>query len=308
MKKKTKKLIKKIFIISGIILAVLLFFGLIWYGGTHGWFQSIINLNQNQSTPSPDDVESQYASYKNSLWFTPNTICKVDSTTGYLDTNIPNGVCTIFIMKEGWDIWDSINLNSNGDYSQSGIIDVVGVAHFIAVCCDSKGNCKISNEATLTVNDCNSICSDTDGGKMFYIGGKVTTKLGSMYDTCQPNKMDLLEFYCEDGVQKSMGIGCINGCQEGENGDYCKTVPDFIICHDGDVGIEPFEEQLQTVSTCHDNTQTVTDHCYEGTDSLIEYYCSPTGSPEAERTCDYVSYNCPGMLPGSHCENGACVY
>ncbi len=77
-------------------------------------------------------------------------------------------------------------------------------------------------------------CTDTDGGKMFNIGGKVTTALGSMYDTCQPNGMDLLEFYCEGvpPVQKSTGIGCANGCIDSANGDYCSPTK---IWHSGDI-------------------------------------------------------------------------
>lgn len=66
-----------------------------------------------------------------------------------------------------------------------------------------------------------SPCIDSDGGKMFNTGGKVTTALGNMYDTCQPNGMDLLEFYCENDVQKSTGIGCPNGCIDSPSGDYC---------------------------------------------------------------------------------------
>jgi hypothetical protein len=184
-------------------------------------------------------------------------------------------------------------------------MNTLGTFTFRAIC----GTCATS-PVTLTVNKINpaSTCTETDGGIMYYIGGKVTTSLGSMYDSCQPNGMDLLEFYCDAfGMKSSSGIGCINGCQEDVNGDYCKTQPDFIICHDSDSSLVPFEEQLKVRGTCHDNTQSIQDYCFEGGDHLIEYYCSPTGSPEAERTCDYVSYNCPGMIPGSHCENGRCV-
>lgn len=99
----------------------------------------------------------------------------------------------------------------------------------------NQGNEGSSSNGGETLNPPNSApnptCTDSDGGKIFNIGGKVTTSLGNMYDTCQPNGMDLLEFYCENGVQKSAGIGCINGCVDSASGDYCSPTK---IWHSGD--------------------------------------------------------------------------
>jgi|GEM_PF-4879822 len=77
----------------------------------------------------------------------------------------------------------------------------------------------------------NPTCTDSDGGINYNVGGKVTTALGIMYDTCQPNQMDLLELYCDNGIQKSSGIGCPNGCIDSANGDYCSPTK---IWHSGD--------------------------------------------------------------------------
>lgn len=78
-------------------------------------------------------------------------------------------------------------------------------------------------------------CVDSDGGKIYNVGGNVRTSLGIMYDTCQPNGMDLLEMYCENGGQKSAGIGCPNGCIEGASGDYCSSTH---VWHPGDTVME----------------------------------------------------------------------
>ena len=76
---------------------------------------------------------------------------------------------------------------------------------------------------------------------MYYVPGKVTTSLGNVYDTCQPNGMDLLEFYCDDfGMKASSGIGCINGCTQGVNGGYCNT--------DGNGPVSTTTTTLATVS------------------------------------------------------------
>jgi hypothetical protein len=144
-------------IIGAIILVLIL--------ANKGYFQGFsfsINPNSENSvtpvTPTPDKV-TEFVSYSNILSFSPNPACTGNSVTGSINSNIPNGVCTLFYMGEGWTPYATFDLNANGDVSASRVIAVPGMVRFQATCCDASGNCKISNEVSLTIN----VCIDSDG-------------------------------------------------------------------------------------------------------------------------------------------------
>lgn len=276
------------------------------YGGSHGWFKgsfSTINNNEAAATPSPNNNFDEYQSYSVLLSFSPSPGCVGDVITGSIDSNIPNGVCSLF-MKTGtdWQFLQNYNLNANGDVSDANEINTAGTALFRAICCDSSGNCKISNEVSLTINSCSNAasCTDTDGGIMYYVAGKVTTSLGSMYDTCQPNGMDLLEFYCDDlGNQASSGIGCPDGCTQSISGGYCNTPQNAPTCTDSDGGLD-----FTTAGNCQSSVQKLgfSDGC-ESSTIVKEYYC------DTDFTCKYTTVGCHvgWMCIGGKCAQPRCA-
>jgi hypothetical protein len=266
------------------IIIVIIIAAVLLYMGNHGMFKSIFNIGGDNInpplTPSPDKI-TEYLSYSNILSINPSTICVGQSTTGSINTNIPRGVCSIYskIGSGAWTLLSNVNLDANGDYSQSsGSITTAGTAMLNAVCCDGAGNCKVSNQVTLTVNNCYLCC--------------LAMGVNACYENnCPPA-----------GVRISGPYNTLPLCQASCNGE---TEP--VICYDSDIGLSPFEEQLKFAGFCTDSSGTYSDYCYEGTDHLIEYYCEPLSSPPSERHCGYTSYNCPGMIPGSTCIDGKCV-
>ena len=140
----------KMYWVIGIILLLII-------GFNQGWFKDIFGKNVTPITPTPEKVV-EFQTYNVLLSFSPNPMCAGSSMTGSLDTNIPNGECTLFYMGEGWTPYATFDLNANGDVSASRVIAVAGTVQFQAVCCDAQGNCKISNTVSLTVRIC-----DTDG-------------------------------------------------------------------------------------------------------------------------------------------------
>jgi hypothetical protein len=185
---------------------------LIIFGFSQGWFKNIFTFNIggnniNLSTPTPDNVDP-YTPYTVSLNFNPNPTCVGDSVMGSIDSNIPNGVCTLFFMEDGWEVYDTFNLDINGDVSASQVISVPGTTNLRAVCCDLNGNCKISNIVDLVVRFCSSPppesgpedeswCYDSDAGSEQYnIQGHCEDSFSSVgySDTCDGgfNK----EYYC----------------------------------------------------------------------------------------------------------------
>lgn len=146
-----------------LILIGIILIGLIWYGGTHDWFNiNITNIiPESPKTPYPIEITpaKEYISYNVNLDINPNSICSGGTITGIISTNIPNGVCSIFEDSSGtYRLLMNINLDINGDYTQTNRIYPLGVANVVAVCCDLSNNCKLSNVERLQVVTC-----DTDG-------------------------------------------------------------------------------------------------------------------------------------------------
>ena len=107
-------------------------------------------------------------------------------------------------------------------------------------CYDSQGN-SIIDEVVIPVTSLNQTCTDSDGGKNFYVYGYTTGKdeqgnVGSHYDVCSesvqyPNYVNegpyLSETYCENGISKRYVFECPNGCKNG----VCvkEGTPDLIV-------------------------------------------------------------------------------
>jgi len=107
---------------------------------------------------------NEYQSYWLTIRISPTTICVGDSITGSITSNIYNGICSIFLNPgNDWTLFGNINLDSSGSFSTNQRINTVGQATFRAVCCDNNNNCKISNDVSLTINQCGNPDSDGDG-------------------------------------------------------------------------------------------------------------------------------------------------
>lgn len=327
MKKKTKKIIFWTILISSILILA----GVIVYGGLNswfsGWFQFTIKVPQ-PFTPTPDKVK-EYLSYSVYLTLNPSNMCVGQSSTGTINSNIFNGICSIFIQNSGsWTLYSNVNLNSNGYYSETQRVDTPGIASFQAVCCDSQDNCKISNQVTLTVricdNDGDGIPDDTDpddDNDGYSDEEEIEAGTDPLDATSHPsgtgcNAQCISKGFVSGRGPFESGSSCI-GTEvieylAGESGLICCCLPEAepIICYDSDSGLSPFEEQLKTAGTCTDSTGTYYDSCIDG-NHLSELYCGPLGlAPELRHCMGFPaegSQNCPGWIPGSTCDAGKCV-
>jgi len=200
---------------------------------SNNYFSTTENDYITQDTNNPSNTG---ISYQISVWLTPNTICTGGTTVGNIDTNMPNGICRLYIKTSltNWQLLDIVTLNSNGKYSQSRQVDIPGTAYVYANCCDSNNNCKNSNTATLIVNICNSenpepSCIDSDNGKISTILGNCQDSYHQLgyQDSCSSSS-SVLEYFCGSDLTchseiASCPVGwvCINGacmqppCQSG---------------------------------------------------------------------------------------------
>lgn len=114
---------------------------------------------QPQITPDPSEPES--TNYWVNLRVDPTRICVGESSTGNIISNMPNALCVILSNTgSGYQFYQNAVLDSTGRYSRAQVVSVVGTAQLRATCADSNGNYRISNVATLVVDDCDS---DGDG-------------------------------------------------------------------------------------------------------------------------------------------------
>lgn len=306
MKQKKKNDYTLLFIGLGVV-AVILFV----YGGQQGWFKQIYTItNQYGATGVNQDANTftqNYQQYTNNLYFEQNTICVGDTAKAIVDTNIANGQCTIFAKTNNvWEIYKNVKLNGNGDYLESKAILAVGVASFRVICCDANNNCRVSNDASVTVNVCAqpqppavNTCTDTDNGIKEYLAGKVTANGVDHFDNCQGGSV--LEYYCDGfNMLRTSLIACDNGCSQSISGGFCETPPVQPVCADTDSNLG-YTAYLGVTGTCTDSAGIKTDTCVDGA-MLKEYYCE--GSPQ---TCGYTTYNCPANIVGSVCSNGKCI-
>jgi len=90
--------------------------------------------------------------------------------------------------------------------------DAVVGSRYISVQTPKGG---MSNKVEFTVNSSIS-CTDSDGGKNYYVKGKAYTSNQSQYDLCKEGPgYNLLEGICDNGVPKGSGFMCPNGCSNG---------------------------------------------------------------------------------------------
>ena len=256
-----KKSDKKTILWVGIVTAIILIFV---YGGNAGWFKSVIN--QAPTTPPPNNVPNQFQSYNVFLSFNPNPACTGNSVMGTIDSNIPNGVCTLFQMLDGWEVYDTFNLNANGDVSASQVISVPGTAQLQAVCCDASGNCKVSNSVSLVVRNCSvppepepevsdDVYCDADCQSVGFASGRDNTP------SCSGTE-----------VAQYFGFDDVNCCCTPFGGDAPAT--------GGDYGGYPSCTAFKTAEGKEFYSEGSGITSIDGCESFAQSYCSQFGSAE----------------------------
>jgi len=106
--------------------------------------------------PAPGQAPNN-PGFTNILSLSDYDICRGDSLTVTVQTNIPNGECAAFVNphNSGWQYLSSINLNANGQYSASQTINAPADNYLAGVVCgDDSGNYKVSNLVNLVVREC----------------------------------------------------------------------------------------------------------------------------------------------------------
>lgn len=226
-----------------IIIGVVVFLFLFKYGGENGWFKSTINLNSSSNIfnsnqfPTPQDIV-QDNDYEAKLEIEPDIVCLGDYAIGRIFSNIPNGACRIFISSNGnpWQKYKDVTLNSKGEYSESNMMNSLGTAIFVTICCDANFRCAISNQRTLRVETCEPIdkyyCCYAMGVHSCYEGGcpPAGVQLG-VYNTlseCQANCGDESseDDNSEDGGDGSSDIPvCQSSYPTPQNQDDCYQRP-----------------------------------------------------------------------------------
>lgn len=283
------------------VIIALGFLGTLWYGGTHDWFRFGAQNAGNQTAPNATTVynvtnitiingtitANESAQYSVNLSVKPKTICVGEETTGEIETNIPNGLCSIFFNANGngWFVYKNIQLSSKGKYTEEKEINAAGYAMFRIICCDLEKNCKISDSARVDVDvceepvDCSKVCEDYDH-----------------HENLNETEDDDCESYayskCADGFQNALATDecCCWTCNEQEEEEENDTG-----CTDTDGG-----NNLLVKGTCTAGAFSATDSCPVDLGPWInENFCGGWGG------CSGVSAKC--YDGAGFCHNGMCI-
>ena len=137
------------------------------------------------------------------------------------------------------------------------------------------------------------VCTDTDGGRNYYVYGENTgynpnmREIYTSRDMCLfegPNNANLQEAWCENNIQNIEVYNCPQGCQDGA----CIGVPPF--CTDSDGGIVPnsFGTTTGRAGEFDDSIVVKEDYCINGPEPRVEVpECYST-----DETCGLKSFFC----------------
>lgn len=238
-------------------------------------------------TPTPETITVQSLSYNIDFYFSMTEVCSGQQSVGHIDSNINNGMCTIYIENgNNWDIIGTLNLNPSGDFSESINFDDIGTFTYKTVCCDASQNCKLSGEANILVKDCQqqqeqsaSYCCEVNGNAGCYEGG------------------------CPQGAaQISGGFELPQQCMQlcSLPAEEQPVIPQTG-CYDTDWDMG-YPGYWTNAGVCYMNGVPHADIC-DG-DMMREYNCEPLQNPTQ---CGYTSVNCDANIPGSACVDGRCM-
>ena len=158
---------------------------------------------------------------------------------------------------------------------------------------------------TTTNNKCNPspvinpTCTDSDGGKNYYVYGRTNDSTGNINTDACSSSTQLREAYCANSLSQYEWINCPYGCSNG----VCNQAPQnqtnqtntTIPCVDPDNG-----KNYLVAAKCTDYTlnQYMTDACSGS--MLREAYCS-------NNACKYDWVTCTYGCSNNACTNGPCT-
>ncbi len=220
----------------------------------------------------PMQPEEEFQGYDVQISFSDSTVCVGESVTGYVDTNIPNGICRLwFDAGAGWKYDSDVALDANGDYVESRTPSMPGYVTYFGVCCDLEGNCKMSNTISLTIEAC-----PYENWKCCMISR---------------TQFSCIQNMCPNGITPIKSFGSLASCQA----DCKAPVIPPPTCSDSDGG-----DDVWVKGTCTDSSGSTTDVCPTGdfSEYISEAYC--IGS-----TCGGLSSSCYDR--SATCYGGRCI-
>jgi len=83
-----------------------------------------------------------------------------------------------------------------------------------------KNGLGVKSTGDKSLLDSSETCTDSDGGKNYNIQGKIVYLGDKITDSCVKSirstpQVRLIEYYCEDGIRKSVRVNCEEGCSNG---------------------------------------------------------------------------------------------
>ncbi|MEM4598631.1 MAG: hypothetical protein QW400_02980 [Candidatus Diapherotrites archaeon] len=133
-------------------------------------------------------------------------------------------------------------------------------------------------------------CTDSDGGRDYYVRGTTTDPKGSYVDKCSADGTKLYEYYCvwNNAEMEEYPTPHNYVCKDGA---FVEAKPSSN-CSDSDGGRNVYEK-----GTVNENGKLSTDHCSCGGSKVVEYFCSGGMTAVSEEYCP----------TGYTCKDGACV-
>lgn len=209
-----------------------------------------------------------------------------------------NGVCITSAPKctENWSCGAWSDCNSNNKQTRI---------------CTDQNNCGTITNKPTTSQSCsgNSNCTDSDGGKNYYVRGKATScssgtwgsGCAGLWDMCI-NSNILSEEYCDGTTPVNINFTCPNGC--GNGACLVSNPVPTINCADSDNGSNIYFRGTVTGTWFNDKTSQasgLSDFC-SATGVVQEYSCQSRG--DGTYGVVQTGTTCPD---GYSCSDGACI-
>lgn len=271
-----------VFLNLGIAIAL---FGLMYYGGQHGWFNSVSNTwyqYPDASSEKLPELEGTHEDLTCTLSVTPTTIFSGESFTTTIKAKI-NTQCELFISNGSvWKSYTAGKTNPDGELKNTFTILAVGQYKARAIC-----GGEISNLAYLTINPVpQKTCSQKASENNAYYKEPSSSSANCMYiANTECNKVGDIASWTS-----LQGTCCLYRCIDSPFPPANNTPP-APTCTDADGGIN-----YNVKGDCTTPNSVAHESCIDSI-ALEERFCN--GNTNA---CDVAIYECP-----NGCVNGACV-
>ena len=261
----------------------------------------------------PNRIEQRVTEYycENSEIKNIEFTCPMFASPDGLKRGCLNGACIYSKETRRRAMW----VCYNGERSEGGSeYDCQTVSHWASLAhefckekCNNDGKCgvKYVNPWVLCGDDVPQ-CVDSDEGKEPFIKGSANGNS----DTCAGCDNEFSEFcfsgtqvieqYCENDLRVNEAIDCPDGCVDGACIRLCEDTDVGIIYGTTESGWIYNKTGSATGYTAQGEPMEGTDYC-NSDEFITEYACNAYGQV-VERY-----RNCSDMIPGTVCQNGACV-